>query len=113
MMRICLAALAALLAAPGTIQITARSRSVQPGELVVLSIAGPPASGTIRVRAFDRAVSAYADADGVWRALVGIDLDVKPGTYRVAVETGAAGASSAHASYDLVVKPRVFRTWFL
>ncbi len=107
MMRICLAALAALLAAPGTIQISARSRSVQPGELVVLSIAVPPASGTIRVRAFDRTVSAYADADGTWHALVGIDLDVKPATYHVTVE---AGASSAHASYDLVVKPRVFRT---
>jgi murein DD-endopeptidase MepM/ murein hydrolase activator NlpD len=83
---------------------------VQPGELVVLSIADPPASGTIRVRAFDRAVSAYADADGVWHALVGIDLDVKPGTYHVALEAGAAGTSAAKATYDLVVKPRVFRT---
>jgi murein DD-endopeptidase MepM/ murein hydrolase activator NlpD len=110
MMRICLAALAALLAAPGAIEITARSRSVQPGELVMVSIAVPPASGTIRVRAFDRTVSAYADADGVWHALVGIDLDVKAGTYHVAVESGAAGASGPHASYDLVVKPRVFRT---
>jgi murein DD-endopeptidase MepM/ murein hydrolase activator NlpD len=83
---------------------------VQPGELVVLSIAIPPASGTIRVRAFGHPVTAYADADGAWRALVGIDLDVKPGTYHVAVEAGGAGASDAHGSYDLVVKPRVFRT---
>jgi murein DD-endopeptidase MepM/ murein hydrolase activator NlpD len=106
---LCVTALAALLAAPGTIQITARSRSVQPGELVVLSIAAPPAS-TVRVRTFDRAVSAYADTDGVWRALVGIDLDVKPGTYPVAVEADAAGTPRAHAVYELVVKPRVFRT---
>src|SRR5205823_7759483 len=40
-----------------------------------------------------------------WRALVGIDLDVKPGTYPITVQTG-----SARASLDLVVKPRTFRT---
>jgi murein DD-endopeptidase MepM/ murein hydrolase activator NlpD len=106
MMRIGVAALVALLAAPGTIQITARSRSVQPGELVILSMTVPQASGKVRVRAFNRDVEAYADGDGVWRALVGIDLDVKPGTYPISVEAGAG----APTTYDLVVKSRVFRT---
>jgi murein DD-endopeptidase MepM/ murein hydrolase activator NlpD len=40
--------------------------------------------------------------------LVGIDLDIAPGTYEVAVETGAG--PTAAAIYPLVVKPRVFRT---
>jgi len=109
MMRIGVMAFTALLAAPGTLQITARSRSVQPGELVVLSIAVPPASTGVFVRAFNHDVAAYADGDGTWRALVGIDLDVKPGTYPVSVEAGTAG-SAARATYDLVVKSRVFRT---
>jgi murein DD-endopeptidase MepM/ murein hydrolase activator NlpD len=108
-MRLVLASLAALLLAPSPIQISARSRSMQPGELVVLSIVLPEASDQVRVRAFDRDVLAYPAGDRAWRALVGIDLDVKPGTYRVTVDAGA-GAAHAHAAYDLHIQPRVFRT---
>ena len=108
-MRIPLLALAALLLPPAPIQIAARSRSLQPGELVVLSITLPEASDRIRVRAFAHDAAVYPDGDRAWRALVGIDLDVKPGTYPVTVEAGA-GATRARATYDLVVKPRVFRT---
>ncbi len=103
------AALLALLLAPPPIEISARSRSMQPGEMVVLSILLPEASEHVRVRAFDRDVIAYPAGDRVWRALVGIDLDVKPGTYPVTVEAGA-GAARTRAQHDLLVTPRVFRT---
>jgi Peptidase family M23 len=108
MMRVGTVALAALLMAPAPIQISERSRSLQPGEIVVLSITVPETSDKVRVRAFDRDVAVYPDGDRAWRALVGIDLDVKPGTYPVTVT--AAGAVPARATYDLVVKPRLFRT---
>lgn len=104
-----LASLITLLPAPTPIQISATSRSLQPGEVVVVSIALADASDHVRVRAFDHDVVAYAAGDRAWQAIVGIDLDVKPGTYAVTVETGA-GANRARASYSLVVKPRVFRT---
>src|SRR5471030_3079937 len=83
------------------IQISATSRSLQPGEIVVLAISLPATSEHVRVRAFDRDIAAYAVGDRAWRAIVGIDLDVKPGTYAVTVESGA-GAGRARASYDLV-----------
>jgi murein DD-endopeptidase MepM/ murein hydrolase activator NlpD len=108
MMRVGTVALAALLMAPAPIQISERSRSLQPGEIVVLSITVPETSDKVHVRAFDHEVAVYPDGDRAWRALVGIDLDVKPGTYSVAVT--AAGATTARATYDLVVKPRLFRT---
>ena len=73
----------------------------------MLSIVLPEATDRVRVRAFDRDVIAYPDGDRAWRALVGVDLDVKPGTYRVTVE---AGAARAQAHYDLVIIPRTFRT---
>ena len=104
-----LASLITLLPAPTPIQISATSRSLQPGEVVVVSIALADASDHVRVRAFDHDVVAYAAGDRAWQAIVGIDLDVKPGTYAVTVETGA-GANRARASYSLVVEPRVFRT---
>ena len=106
-MRIVLAALVAMSLAPPAIQLSTQSRSLQPGELVVLSIVLPEATDRVRVRAFDRDVIAYPDGDRAWRALVGVDLDVKPGTYRVTVE---AGAPRAQAHYDLVIIPRTFRT---
>ena len=92
------------LAQPAAIEITSRARALQPGELVVLSIAAPDTT-TLTVRAFGHDVEAYKADDDGWRALVGIDLDVKPGTYPVTVKAG-----SAHASIDLAVRPRTFRT---
>ena len=106
-MQIVVAALVSLALAPAPIQISAQSRSLQPGELVVVSIVLPEPSDRIHVRAFDRDVLAYPDGDRAWRALVGVDLDVKPGTYRVSVE---AGATRAQAHYDLIIVPRTFRT---
>ena len=56
---------------------------------MVLSIVPPIATDALRVRAFDKDIAAYKDGD-TWRAIVGVDLDVKPGTYRVAVESRGA-----------------------
>jgi murein DD-endopeptidase MepM/ murein hydrolase activator NlpD len=108
-MRALPAAIVALALAPEAIQIAERSRSQQPGELVVLSMTLPDSATRVRVRAFDRDIAAYRDGGRAWRALVGIDLDVKPGTYPVTVDTGE-GAARAHATYNLRVAPRVFRT---
>jgi murein DD-endopeptidase MepM/ murein hydrolase activator NlpD len=107
MMRLAYAAVAALMLAPAPIEISARSRSLQPGEVVLLSIVLPAGVDAVRVRAFDREVTAYPDGDRTWRALVGVDLDVKAGTYPVTVD---AGARAGRASYDLAIVPRVFRT---
>jgi len=87
------------------IEVSARSRSIQPGELVVLTMAPPAGSERVQVRAFDRDVPAFRITDRKWEALVGIDLDVRAGTYTVSVTAG-----SARAGYDLVVTPRTFRT---
>jgi murein DD-endopeptidase MepM/ murein hydrolase activator NlpD len=87
--------------------ITLRSRALQPGEVVVLTIAAPADAVALRVRAFDRDVPAYRDGNE-WHAIVGIDLDVKPGRYRLIAESG----SPAHvvAMEDIDVLPRRFRT---
>ncbi|MBI3401606.1 MAG: peptidoglycan DD-metalloendopeptidase family protein [Acidobacteria bacterium] len=87
------------------IEITARSRAMQPGELVVLNITLPQHADRVTVRAFDRDAVTFADNDRQWRALVGIDLDVKAGTYPITVDAGGL-----HASYDLAVAPHRFPT---
>jgi murein DD-endopeptidase MepM/ murein hydrolase activator NlpD len=85
------------------LRVASTARAVQPGEVVLLTIHGAAASPA--VRAFGHDVPSYrADAD-TWQALVGIDLDVAPGAYAVAVESGGASTT-----YDLAVAHRAFRT---
>ena len=110
MRRFAIASLLATLAAPPpSIEISARSRALQPGELVVLSIVVPSRTDDVRVRAFHHDVAAYRTGEGMWTALVGIDLDVKPGTYAVTADTDTE-AGPLHATSDLVVKPHAFPT---
>jgi murein DD-endopeptidase MepM/ murein hydrolase activator NlpD len=82
-----------------------RARALQPGELVVVTISAPEPADRVRVSAFDRDVVALRVAPGRWRALVGIDLDAKPGNYPMTVEAG-----SLRAARELVVRPKTFRT---
>jgi hypothetical protein len=97
-----------LVQAPSPIAISARARSLRPGEVVVLSIVAPVASEAVRVRAFDKDIAAYKDGK-TWRAIVGVDLDVQPGTHRVTVESGGA-EHVWRATYDLKIVARTFRT---
>lgn len=96
---------ALLLAA--ALQVTAAARAQQPGELVVLTIRTTEAVQTIRVHAFDRSVVPFMVDAHTWRALIGIDLDTVPRTYRVSID---ANPGAHHATYDLVVAARRFRT---
>ena len=96
-----------LLAAPDdrTIDISVHARSIRPGELVVLTVVPPAGSDSVQIRAFDRDVPAFRTGDRTWEALVGIDLDVHPGTYAVRVSAGAA-----RGVQELVVEKRGFPT---
>jgi len=87
------------------IEITARSRSVRPGELVVLTLTVPASADAVRVRAFDHDLRPFRVDERTWRVLVGIDLDAKPGSYAVQVSAGAL-----HATHTLAVRPRAFPT---
>jgi murein DD-endopeptidase MepM/ murein hydrolase activator NlpD len=72
---------------------------------VVLTIGGSAADDDVRVRAFDRDLPTFAATAGKRQALVGVDLEVRPGSYTLAV-----GAGDRRASYTLRVVRRVFAT---
>src|SRR5262245_6496697 len=76
------------------LEVTEKSRAVQPGEVVVLTVKAPADLDRVRVRAFGQEVAVFpASASGrtTWEALVGIDLDVKPGTHAVAIDAEPGG----------------------
>jgi len=94
--------------APPAVEVTANARSIQPGELVVLTIRTPEPVDAIRARAFDRELMPFAVDPRTWRVLVGIDLDVKPGTYTVSVH--APSTAPTALTHRLVVKAKAFTT---
>jgi murein DD-endopeptidase MepM/ murein hydrolase activator NlpD len=94
--------------AASAVEVQVAARSVSPGELVVLTITDARAT-SVDVRVFGRKTSAYSLRAGVWQALVGIDLDQKPGSYTAAVEA-RAGADVDRGAATLAVKPRTFAT---
>ena len=96
-------------AARPALTITDAARSLQPGEVVVLTIGTGTRADAVHVRAFNRDMPALRVDALHWRALVGIDLDVRPGRHPIAVEAVAA-AKTLRATHVLVVRPRRFPT---
>jgi murein DD-endopeptidase MepM/ murein hydrolase activator NlpD len=90
---------------PLPLTVTASLPSVRPGDVVVLTIGGAAAAEDVRVHAFGRDLPTFAAAAGRRRALVGVDLEVRPGTY-----TLTAAAGDRRASYTLGVVRRAFAT---
>jgi hypothetical protein len=103
---------ASTIAPAAPLRVRLAARSFQPGELVVVTIDGADRdAGAISVKAFDRDVTPYRGDDGVWRALVGIDLDAKPGTYPIVVSRSAKASAEREAiTRELHVRPKAFPT---
>jgi len=84
-----------------------RSRSLRPGEAVLVNISAPAGTTSITVDAFGSHWPAYRVADTSWRALIGIDLERHPGTYPLIAES--AGSQALRATRDLTVVRGQFR----
>jgi murein DD-endopeptidase MepM/ murein hydrolase activator NlpD len=101
--------------------VAVAARSVRPGEVLLVTVTAGPADAPVTVRAFERNWPVYAldqalrpgsgqalrpgSGQGRWRALVGIDLDTRPGRYSVIVTTRAG-----RAAHPLDVQRRTFPT---
>jgi murein DD-endopeptidase MepM/ murein hydrolase activator NlpD len=87
------------------VSVTASARSIQPGEVVVLTVRTVKPADSLIVRALNSQFEPFAITVTTWRVLIGIDLAVKPGQHDVLIETRP---DARMASYRLVVKPRRF-----
>ena len=90
-----------------SIAIAANARSMQPGELVVLTMTVPEAAERVRLHAFGREIPVYRVDPTTWRGLIGIDLGVRPGTYSASVDA-SSGQSRLQATYPMKVLSRRF-----
>lgn len=104
-----LVAAALPLSTPPPISVASRARAIQPGELVVLTITTAVPATDLRARAFGHALEPYQVSARVWRVLVGIDLDVAPGSHAVTIQAGSAD-QPVTTSYRLAVRAKKFPT---
>jgi murein DD-endopeptidase MepM/ murein hydrolase activator NlpD len=102
-------ALLPLLAQPPAVGINTAARALQPGELVVITLSVDKDATSVRVTAFGRTTEAFSIQPGVWRALVGIDLDQRAASYQLTAEAHVGSAVLTGAS-RLVVGPKRFAT---
>lgn len=88
--------------------VDADARSLQPGEIVLLTITTTTATDHLTIRAFNRAVTPFRLDARTWQALVGIDLDVPAGPMLVTIEPGTPASTTV--VYRLNVKSKSFPT---
>jgi murein DD-endopeptidase MepM/ murein hydrolase activator NlpD len=94
--------------APG-LAVTVDARSIQPGELVLLTVVTPDPTDVMAVHAFGHRVPAYRVDRTTWRTLVGIDLTSPPGRYAVTFAATVAGQRLETTS-TLDVRDKAFPT---
>jgi murein DD-endopeptidase MepM/ murein hydrolase activator NlpD len=63
----------------------------------------------VRVRVFGKDLTAFRESETTWKALIGIDLDQKAGSYTVAAEATVAG-KAVRGSAPLAVRTKSFTT---
>jgi murein DD-endopeptidase MepM/ murein hydrolase activator NlpD len=88
--------------------VSVAARSIQPGELAVLTVTTPTPVDEVRVRGLGRDLKPIRVNATEWKVLVGIDLETKPGRYDVSVVTGPSDAG--RVTQLLTVLPRTFTT---
>ena len=85
---------------------------VQPGDVFLLH-AHAPVSGVeaLTARVFGQEVRFYPEApDGRWLAVLGVDVDVRPGMYPVAVTSWRGTSPGTSVRSSLEVRPKRFPT---
>jgi murein DD-endopeptidase MepM/ murein hydrolase activator NlpD len=106
-----LAALVAVVwsAAPPAIDVALDARAIQPGEIVVVTMTVRGVADQVSVTAFEKSMPVFKSGEATWTAIVGVDLEQKPGRYTIAIDA-TGGPEVAHAAAPLVVMPRRFQT---
>jgi murein DD-endopeptidase MepM/ murein hydrolase activator NlpD len=90
-----------------SLSVSLSRQSIHPGDVVRADLGGAAEADRPTGTVFGRDLAfAFDPAAGVWRVLIGIDLDTKPGTYRIAVTTAGNAPRTANASFR--VAPKTF-----
>ena len=90
------------------VAVSVAARSIQPGELAVLTLTTNTTIDDVQVRAFGKDLTPLRTGATEWKVLIGIDLEIKPGRYDVSIV--AAPSATGRLTHLLTVLPRTFAT---
>ena len=92
------------------LEVGHRARTVQPGEAVVIEVSSSEPLVTVRATAFGSTTHFFSGTDDVWLGLIGIDLDIRPDEYAVAVRATTGSGETIRTAYTLAVEAKEFQT---
>ncbi len=95
--------------AADAIQIVTAARSVQPGEVVLLTASTAAPIEALHARAFNRDLPTFRLDSTTWQAVLGIDLNIAPGSYPVSFDA-VLDRHQVDTTVTLAVRSRVFAT---
>ncbi len=99
--------------APEGVRITPLARAFQPGEVMLVTLTAPRRVDRVAVRVFQQNLPLEPGLGGVpanWWALVGIDLNTKPGGYVLRFDLYGQDRIFARADHGITVKKKNFPT---
>ena len=115
LIRVATMLMAAWLAAPSLraadrVVLTYRAGLVQPGDVLHLAVAVPAGASAVTAIWHAREVPFVRDADGVWRALLGIDVAAKSGPTTLTLGVVVPGRDRLESTHTISVSPKSVRT---
>ncbi len=98
-------------AEPAGFKVTHSARSLQPGEVVLITLESPDPLRDARCVAFGKTFPLFAGENPVeWRGLIGIDLDTPSGRHSVLLRGARANGTSFQTAYELNIRDKKFAT---
>ena len=93
------------------LEVSHQARSLQPGEVVLISVRTPIPLEGIQGQAFGKRFFLYpTDEPGVWRGLLGIDLETAPGLYQAELLGRGRKGQTLSSSHELAIVGKQFPT---
>jgi murein DD-endopeptidase MepM/ murein hydrolase activator NlpD len=98
-------------APPAELTVSHRARSLQPGEVVLLTVECPQPLKDLKVTVFGKDFPLFPKPDSsAWQGLIGIDAEVKAGRYPVEVLVKGIDGQPFHSGHLLEIRGKQFPT---
>jgi murein DD-endopeptidase MepM/ murein hydrolase activator NlpD len=95
---------------PPALDVTIAAREFAPGEVLRVDVTAPVQLDSVQVTGFDRTASCTLMANGSWRTILGIDLNVTPGVYSLMVDAVASDEGQLTRAETVTIAEKEFPT---
>jgi len=102
--------LAAPLRAGDELALSYRAGLIQPGDVLHLAVTAPVTATAVSATWHERPIPFVRDADGVWRALLGVDVAAPTGEKTLFVTATSGAGAPITTAQTVTISPKAVRT---